>query len=511
MSVGLLALAPSATPGQDWQRDDVTFGTIESRARELAEKDYVPPDTGSLPDWLTKLGYDQYRAIGFKPEHELWAGEDLPFRAVFFHPGYLYREPVQLNEFTPTHVQRIRQSESFFDYGDLVGERGDLPVEAGFSGFRLHSPLVSGEGFGEVVAFQGASYWRALGKGQRYGISARGIAVNTAMDDVEEEFPGFREFWLGKPATDDTALTVFALLDGPSFTGAYSFRIEPGEDTTVDVACVLFARTEVRRFGIAPMSSMFWFGENSRRRFDDFRPEVHDSDGLSIRTGDGRRIWRPLANDTGRLETSVFRMERCEGFGLLQRDRAHYHYEDEEAAYRLRPSLWIEPASDWGPGSVTLIEIPTHHETTDNIVAMWEPETPPRPGERVEFRYRQHWTMRPDPAGGEGLVVATRTGVHDWLPEQRGMIVEFAGGRLDEDQERKPEAVVESVGSSSDRIRIDGVTVQRQPGRRWRVSFQIHPAEEGGKLADVGAVELLCHLKRGDTPVTETWAYRIVP
>ena len=496
---------------QDWHREDVRFGDIEEKARELASRPYVAHDTEALPAWMKDLTYDQYRDIRFKPEAALWAEGNLPFRAMFFHPGYLFREPVQLHEYTDTHQQDIRLAEAFFNYGPLVGERGPVPSEGGFAGFRLHAPLNRPEVFDELVVFQGASYWRALGKGQRYGISARGIAIDTGAEGGAEEFPAFREFWLRKPKEGDTTVNFHALLDGPSCSGAYSFSIQPGEDTLVSVKAVLFPRRKVSRFAIAPMSSMFWFGENSRRRFDDFRPEVHDSDGLAIRMGTGERIWRPVANDSGRLEFSFFKMEKCDGFGLLQRDRRFAAYEDGEAAYDLRPSLWIEPNSDWGPGSVVLMEIPTGNELADNTVAFWEPAESPKPGERVEFSYRQHWTMNPDPSGAGGHVVATRTGVHDWQPGQRTIAVEFTGGKLDGLGEAIPEALVEAIGDNAASVRIQGVAVQALPDKRWRAAFQITPAEKGGKLADIGPLELRCALKIGENFLTETWVYRLEP
>jgi glucans biosynthesis protein len=252
---------------------------------------------------------------------------------------------------------------------------------------------------------------------------------------------------------------------------------------------------------------MFWFGENSRRRFDDFRPEVHDSDGLAIRMGTGERIWRPICNDTGNLQFSFFNMEKCDGFGLLQRDRRFAAYEDGEAAYDLRPSLWIEPTSDWGAGSVMLMEIPTGNELADNTVAMWVPEKSPKPGDRLEFQYRQHWTMEGDPSEAGGHVVATRTGVHDWQPEQRTMIVEFEGANLVGKDGEMPEAMVDA----GDKVRIQGVAVQPISEGRLRLGFQILPVEEGGKLADVGAVELRAALKRDGDFLTETWVYRINP
>ena len=496
---------------QDWGREDVGFESIQSRARDLANKPYVAANPNALPAWMNELTYDQYRDIRFNPNQALWATEKLPFRAMFFHPGYLFREPVTLNEFTSTHQQKIRLAEAYFNYGPLVNKHGDLPADGGFAGFRLHTPLNNPEIFDELAAFQGSSYWRALGKNQRYGISSRGIAVDTGSEGAKEEFPGFREFWLRKPAPADNQAVLYALLDGPSYSGAYQFKIDPGNTTIVEVKTVLFARRAVQRLGIAPMSSMFWFGENSRRRFDDFRPEVHDSDGLAIRTGAGERLWRPISNDTGKLEFSFFDMEKCAGFGLLQRDRRFGAYEDGEAAYHLRPSLWIEPTSDWGPGRVMLMEIPTTNELSDNTVAMWEPARTPQPGDRVEFSYRQHWTTDEDPSLADGHVVATRTGVHDWQPEQRTMVVEFAGNALNQQSETPLAPLVQATGPGAEKVKIQGVTIQPMPDARWRVAFQIAPSAEGGKLADVGPVELRCCIKRGDNFLTETWVHRVIP
>jgi len=509
----LLALAALSGPAfcQTWEREVVDFPAIQSRAKDLANKPYVAPDREALPEWMKNLTYDQYRDIRFNADQALWTADKLPFRAMFFHPGYLFREPVTLDEFTATHQQRIRPSEDFFDYGKLVPKRGEYPVASGFAGFKLLSYFNKPDRLDEVIVFQGASYWRALGKSQHYGLSARGLAIDTGANGAKEEFPAFREFWLGKPEAADTAANLYALLDGPSYTGAYAFKVAPGEDTVVTVQAVLFARKAVQRLGIAPMSSMFWFGENSRHRFDDFRPEVHDSDGLAIRSGTGERVWRPLSNDTGRLEFSFFSLEKCAGFGLVQRDRRFAAYEDGEAAYHLRPSLWIEPTSDWGAGRVVLMEIPTTNELADNTVALWEPATIPQPGDRVEFSYKQHWTTAEDPSQAGGHVVATRTGVHDWQPEQRTVIVEFAGGALEKTGDKDPEPFIQVLGDAASTVKIQGAAVQLMSPGHWRLGFQLAPAAAGGKLADIGPVELRACLKRGDDFLTETWAYRITP
>ncbi|MCS7009253.1 MAG: glucan biosynthesis protein, partial [Chthoniobacterales bacterium] len=278
-SVTVLTSITTAS-SQTWLRGTVTFEKLVDRAQTLAGKNYVPPAEDALPDWMQKLTYDQYRDIRFDPKKALWIGEGIPFRCMFFHPGYLFKRPVEMWEFTDSHQQRIRLSEEFFTYGPLIEKHGPVPPEVGFAGVRLHTPLNTPDYYDELIVFQGASYWRALGKGQRYGISSRGIAVNTGLAGIPEEFPDFRAFWLRKPSIGDDHAHIYALLDGPSVTGAYEFKIYPGEDTVVDVRMVVFLRKDVLRLGIAPMSSMYWFGENSRRRFDDYRPEVHDSDGL---------------------------------------------------------------------------------------------------------------------------------------------------------------------------------------------------------------------------------------
>jgi glucans biosynthesis protein len=505
-----LALTSSAWC-QTWEREDVGFDSIQSRARDLANKPYAAPKRDTLPAWMGRLSSAEYQDIRFNPNQALWTTDKLPFRAMFFHPGYIYREPVILNEFTSSHQQQIRLAEAYFNYGPLARKHGDLPPDGGFAGFRLHTPLNTPEVFDELLAFQGASYWRALGKNQCYGIYSRGIAVDTGINDVPEEFPGFREFWLRKPDANDTHARCYALLDGPSYAGAYAFKVDPGNETIVEVRAVIFTRRAVQRLGIAPMSSLFWFGENSRRRFDDFRPEVHDSDGLAIRMGTGERIWRPISNDSGKLELSFFSMEKCAGFGLLQRDRRFSAYEDAEANYHLRPSLWIEPTSDWGSGRVVLMEIPTTNALADNTVAMWEPSHIPQPGERLEFSYRQHWTMDQDPSQAGGHVVATRSGLHNTQPEQRTIVVEFAGAAIKQASEIPLTAHVEAVGAGADKIKIDEVTVQPLPEERWRVTFQITPTAQGGKLAETGPIELRCSLKRGENFLTETWAHRVIP
>ncbi len=509
-----LVVASSMLPllSSGWERDEINFNKIEEKAKELASRDYNAPDKESLPGWMKNLTYDQYRDIRFLPERSLWSADNMPFRAQFFHPGYLFREPVILNEFTASHTQEVRFSQDYFSYGSLVGEHSEEKGDAGYAGFKLMTDFNGGGVIDEFVVFQGASYWRALGKGQRYGLSSRGLAIDTGAQETAEEFPRFTKFWLGKPEAGATTALFYALLDSPSVAGAYEFKMTPGDNTVAEVRAVIFPRKAVKRFGVAPLSSMFWFGENSKRRFDDFRPEVHDSDGLSISMASGEKLWRPITNDAGRLDFSFFAGDQIKGFGLLQRDRRLAAYEDGEANYHMRPSVWIEPLNDWGKGKVMLMEIPTVRELDDNIVATWVPDETPQPGQRLEFSYRQHWTLEEDVAKAGGHVVATRTGVHEWEKEQRTIFVEFSGGKLDEIKEASElTPIIEICGDAATKMKVKFSNVQKMEGNRWRLSILLAPATEGGKLADVGPAEMRCCLKSGENFLTETWAYRIQP
>ncbi|MFP2934582.1 glucan biosynthesis protein, partial [Pyxidicoccus sp. 3LG] len=335
-----------------------TASTVVERARALAARPYQEPRP-SLPEAYTHLSYDAYRDIRYRDAKALWRQDGLPFQAQFFHPGFLYPAPVAVNVVEAGRSEPMRFSPELYTYGELV-KAGPLAKAEGFAGLKLTHPLNRAGHFDEVVSFLGASYFRALGKGNVYGLSARGVAIDTALPRPEE-FPSFRELWLERPAPGADRVVVHALMDGPSVTGAYRFTVIPGARTVMEVEATLFARKAVEQLGIAPLTSMYLFGENDRGTYDDFRPEVHDSDGLFVWTGDGEQLWRPLQNPS-RLSVSSFRAQSPRAFGLLQRDTAFSSYEDLEARYELRPSAWVEPVGDWGPGAVRLVEIPTPQE-----------------------------------------------------------------------------------------------------------------------------------------------------
>jgi periplasmic glucans biosynthesis protein len=476
------------------------FDVVEARARALAAEPYQPSKK-TLPPELANMSYEQYRAIQFREDRAVWHNESL-FEIQLFHPGFLYREPVNLHVLQPGDSASIEFDRSYFRYVppvDTLAEK--VPDGLGFAGFRVHYPL-SSEHKTEFLVFLGASYFRLIGPGQVYGASARGLAIDTATAPGEE-FPAFREFWLVKPHAEQNHLVIYALLDSPSVAGAYRFEVTPGTPTEMLVEARLFARTDVEKLGIAPLTSMYHHGENTVRQVDDFRPEVHDSDGLLMAVSNGEWIWRPLSNHRA-LKVSSLADENPRGFGLLQRDRDFNHYLDMEARYELRPSLWVVPEGDWGKGRVELVEIPTDNEFNDNIVAYWVPEKRFKAGDSRQFSYRLRSFDHLLPEATSGHVLRTRIGA-DAIPGQsnppsrgsRRFVVDFHAGSLDSLTVEAP--IQADLQNSSGRITDLRVT-PLPDGKTWRASFQLAP--EGDKLVDM-RMSLALHGRR----LTEVWSY----
>ncbi len=470
------------------------FDLLQARAKSLAARPYSATPTRA-PGWLQAYNYSQYSDIRFDTGHAWWKTEKLPFQLQFYHPGWLFKQPVQMHEVSVTQESLIEFSPALFNYG---GNKpiGLVPANLGFAGFRIHYALNQTEYLDELASFLGASYFRALGQGMHYGLSARGLAINTG-EPGDEEFPRFEEFWVERPAVDAKAITVFALLNSPSATGAYRFVITPGSETIMDVKTVLFLRRPPAVVGLAPLTSMFQHGENTGWSRDDYRPEVHDSDGLLMQTGSGEWIWRALTNPA-RTRTSTFQDKSPRGFGLLQRDRDFIHYDDVVANYHLRPSAWVEPVGDWGTGAIRLLEIPTPDETNDNIVACWVPAKLPAPGEPLAYEYRLHWFMDAPGRPPAGHVASTRQGAVLDHPERRRFVVDFAGANLDQFGANLEAVVTVGAGARLD----NGVFVQKiAPLGVWRTAFVLVPDGSGRP------VELRCFLRKDNTVLTETWSY----
>jgi periplasmic glucans biosynthesis protein len=463
---------------------------VERRAQQLSQRPFVKPSAG-LDSLFQQLSYDRYREIQFRSDKSIWRGEGLDYELQLRPLGWLYKVPVEVWVVSDGDAGRLKSDGDLFKLGPLF-EGLDAAVPNGFSGFRIHGPINRPDIADEYVVFQGASYFRAVGRGQTYGLSGRGLAINTARPGGEE-FPIFRSFWIEKPEIRSRAITVHALLDSESTTGAYKFRIAPGEATIMDVEATLYPRRTLTHVGLGPLTSMYLHGPGHHRINDDFRPAVHDSNGLAIRNGHGERIWRPLTNPRT-LQTSAFMDTSPQGFGLCQRARSFHAYEDLEADYELRPSVWIEPRGDWGRGAVELVEIPADAEVHDNIVAYWKPAYPPQPGRPYRFAYRMSWTDEIPVAWSGARAAATRVGRGGRYGSQL-FVVDFTGP--DVRHRPLPVAVVTANPGT-----IANVVVQPNPNIDGvRVSFELLP--NGTQLC-----ELRLALKRGTRQISETWLYR---
>lgn len=339
------------------------------------------------------MKYADYQKIRFLQEKAEWAKDKTPFKLSFYHQGMHFDTPVKINQISAKKVEEIKYDPSRFEFGDVPHDP-DATKNLGYAGFRVLYPINKADKQDEIMTLLGASYFRVVGKGHRYGLSARGLAIDTALPSGEE-FPRFTEFWIEKPKPTDKHLVIYALLDSPRSTGAYKLTLRPGEDTLVDVKSRVYLRDHVSRLGVAPLTSMYLFGPNQPSKIMNYRPALHDSEGLAIHAGNGEWLWRPL-NNPKHLAVSNFSVENPRGFGLLQRQRDFSDYEDLDDEYEKRPSAWIEPKGDWGKGTVDLVEIPTADETNDNIVAFWSPETLPEPGKPFEYDYRLRWTIKED-------------------------------------------------------------------------------------------------------------------
>ncbi|HET6522413.1 MAG TPA: glucan biosynthesis protein [Geminicoccaceae bacterium] len=513
--LGLVALSlPEAGAGPDGavqgaspglrlgEPEPFDFERLTARARDLAGRPYEAPVVPHR-DLIEQIDYDVFHDIRFRRDHTLLQRGPGDFSVELFHPGRFFTEPVRVHLVLDGRAHEVRYGKDAFTFGPRAGFVADFPPDLGFAGFRVrarnHGP--------ELLAFLGASYFRSPGELDQYGLSARGLAIDIGTERPEE-FPRFSAFWIEPAPAGTRRILVHALLESPSLVGAFRMvAARVARPVTMEIEARLFARRPVTRLGVAPMSSMFWYGESNRHVASDWRPEVHDSDGLAIRTGRGEHLWRPLNNpwQAGTV-TSSFLDDSPRGFGLMQRDRDFENYQDTAAFYDRRPSLWVEPLDDWGPGAVQLLEIPTDDESEDNIAAWWAPEAPLPAGAERTFRYRLHWRNdEPDPPE-VARVTATRISrggapgrpVRD---EVRKFVVDFAGGLL---EELAPGAEPTAEVTAS-RGRVELVHVMPVAGtRRWRAVFDLVVAGEA-------PVELRLHLRAGGRALTELWLYQYLP
>ena len=493
--VAILAFVASSLPVHAFDLEDVA-----RRAAALASRSYKAPPQ-DLPKALSELSYDAYRDIRFKPSRALWRGSNLPFEVQLFHRGMRYDQPVRISEIVGGAPRELRFDTELFDYGANKIDPAQIQG-VGFAGFRVHFALNTPKYKDEVLSFLGASYFRGLGKEQRYGLSARGLAIDTALPSGEE-FPHFVEFWIERPAASAKELTIYALLDSRSVAGAYRFVLRPGMETVTLVKARLFLRSHVAKLGIAPLTTMFFTGENQRANGRDYRPKVHDSDILLVQSGTGEWITRPLVNPKRLLVTS-FALSNPQGFGLMQYDRSFASYQDLEARYDLRPSAWIEPRGNWGNGRVELVQIPTPDETNDNIAAFWVPDALPPPRVPLDVEYSIRWQKNNETRPPLAYITQSRRG-HGYSREPDssiGFVIDFEGPVF---KSLASDAVVESVVT----VDKNGAVLENHVYRN-EVTGGMRLRLRVAQLDDKKPVEIRAFLRTAGGTLTPTWSY-IVP
>jgi glucans biosynthesis protein len=484
------AKSPPPPPPQPIAGYPFTFATLMDDAKRRASVPYAP-QRSSLPAVLDKLSPEQYRSIHFNPEAGIWRAEKLPFRVELLRAGYNLQTAVTISTVEDGTAKDLVATPAMFQMAPTL-----LPAQLGkvslpLSGFRIRSRINSNKIWDEFLVFQGASYFRAVAKNLLYGLSARGLALDTG-EPSGEQFPAFTHFWIEKPDARATAIVIYALLESESTTGAYKFTVQPGVETLVDVDMTLFPRAEMRVVGIAPLTSMFLFDETNRGHLDDYRPEVHDSDGLQVTAANGEQIFRQLANPL-KLQVSTFTTQAPQGFGLVQRSREQSDFQDFNAQYERRPSAWVEPKGEWGAGAVELVEIPSGRESNDNIVAFWRTAQPLTPGRPAQFAYRVTWCDEPALPKGVGKVIATRSGA-SLDRKRRVFILDIVGAG------EKVDGLRLDLGASAGRI-SNASLMSNGAMHGLRASFEIDPS-------DADLIELRLRVMRGDRPVSETWLYR---
>lgn len=418
---GLGALLAAPLPGLRL-RARAPEGLVE-QAWHLSRAPWRKRET-ILPAPFDALGYDAHRGIRPRPGGAGRIALGGEMEAALLPPGWLFSTPVEI--VLPGQETPVPFSPDLFDYDPRYFDSppaGGAVSGVGFSGLRISGPLNRADVMDELLVLQGASYFRALGRGSVYGLSARALALGTG-GAAPEEFPEIVRLELG--GVDAAGrLELGALVDSPSATAAFLVRLSPGETTRMDCTLHLFPRRSLEEAGIAPLTSMFFFGPLGPAFADDFRPAVHDSDVLWMENGAGEVLWRPLGNPAD-VQMSAFADHGPRAFGLLQAPRELAAFQDAEAAYHRRPHAWVEPVGDWGRGAVHLLEIPTIDEYADNIAAFWRPAEPLEAGAAYRFDYRLNWSNAAPELAAPLRPVRSASGIEPVARRGRLFVIDFA-------------------------------------------------------------------------------------
>ncbi|HVL20279.1 MAG TPA: glucan biosynthesis protein D [Amaricoccus sp.] len=499
---GALPMLPRSAAAEDPKMGAATafsFDTVRQMARDLAKQPYAP---AAVPDaeLLETIDYDLHNQITYRPDRTLWGDVAGAAKVRFFHPGRYFKEPVDIFAVQDGKARQLEFSDDLFDMPP------DHPAhqlkQAGFAGFRVMDP----DEENDWMAVLGASYFRTSGYSGQFGLSARGIAIDSGGPGPEE-FPRFSKFWL-EPAPEG-GIVIYALLEGPRVTGAYRLdtRHQPGKGVFQTIDTDIFLRGDVERLGIAPLTSMFWYAKNNRFVGPDWRPEIHDSDGLEMWLATGERIWRPL-NNPPRVMANAFAAPSVKGFGLGQRERSFEQYQDDGVFYEKRATAWIQPRGDWGPGSVMLIELPTNDEIHDNIVAFWNPGEPAAAGKEFSLSYTLDW-VNDSPPQAAARFIATRVGAGGVPGQVRPpntvkYVLDLDGKGLEGlDRSSGVEAVVEASRGTLRLVYAFPIATTE----RWRVTFDLDFGDDPGDEP----IDLRLFLRHEGQAMSETWIYQAFP
>ncbi|MHA2937157.1 glucan biosynthesis protein G [Vibrio sp. RC27] len=468
-----------------------TRQTVVDTARRLSQHPFVKPQRA--PDALNQLDYSSYRQINYQQHAAIWGKASTPFSVQLFAPGYIYRELVDIDVVENSQSIPLEITESSFQVPDE--SIGELLEQVGkYAGFRLHYPINKSDYKDEFLVFQGASYFRGISKGQAYGVSTRGLAIDVA-GEKGEEYPLFKKFWIERPSSRHQAIVVHALLDSKSVTGAYRFAIYPGAPTRMKVKAVLFPRVDIKNVGLGTLTSMFMHGGIDRSDVADYRPAVHDSEGLFMVRGNDEKLWRPLSNPR-RLQVSTFMDKNPKGFGLIQPHRDFEYYQDLEAKYHLRPSIWVKPLGDWGEGSVELIEIPSDFEANDNIVAYWKPKNGLKKDQVYTFAYELTW-LDSFPKSKDNVTIARTSGGKKLSEEKNEIVIDYSHLNFDDFKNIKISA------SASNNVILES-RIEPNPGVDGARVFITFSPE------DTEVSEFRVQLFEDNVPIGVTWLYRYV-
>ena len=369
-----------------------TYDLFKTQARDQANGPYIPPPRPA-PDVLQKINYEEWGKIRFRDDYALFADGPGRFPVTFFHLGLFFQKAVSMHVVEGGMSRQIIYEQSYFEMPANSPARDCRRARASpacASRRRATARSIGARTTGSPSSAPPIS--------ARSASSGNTAFPRAALRSTSRSPIGRRNFPTSPISTSIRAgrrhVTLYALMEGPSIVGAFRFLMTRGQGRGDGHRGGAVHARAISRFGIAPLTSMYWFSETKKETAIDWRPEVHDSDGLAMWTGNGERLWRPL-NNPPRIMVSAFLDNNPRGFGLLQRDRVFDHYLDG-VFYDRRPSLWVEPlpgpsGEGWGKGSIQLCEIPTDDEIHDNVVAMWVPAEPVPAGAELNLNYRLHW------------------------------------------------------------------------------------------------------------------------